>query len=409
MIYCGGCNTHFQLSISLESDQNNKFLYKLADNSIDTFNIRNIIIGKLFTIIVTRNGSIFGAGIDSSSQTENPSDFTEKTYKRFSKIEDEVIWAATGKNHSLYLTKQGKVLLHGAIMRGNSIEISLQKRALSVFGGVNFGGVIDVDGGAYFIDYSFALKNPTRLRFSDPAFELVCCIEFKAILLTDLRVYGNGKLNNNQDVFTQVTSLAGHRIVKISGFYDSCLALSEDGLVFAYGSNNYGQLGNGTRTDNYEGFRQVSFPYCVKIKDISCCWHSLFLSMDGKLYGCGCNKHNQLFIDSSGEDVLNITKIETPRKISKVFACFYQSFIISDANLPDNPSKVKHIEKFQINSLYSIIAQQNEKIMELENQIHREHEETKRFAKEEISRYQEQVKSLIDLIADFGLNIISNK
>ena len=43
--------------------------------------------------------------------------------------------------------------------------------------------------------------------------------------------------------FSLVESLKGTKIKEVSGTYEHCFAVTEDGRVFGYGSNDFGQLG----------------------------------------------------------------------------------------------------------------------------------------------------------------------
>src|SRR5262249_35137799 len=76
------------------------------------------------------------------------------------------------------------------------------------------------------------------------------------------------------------------------------LALRADGLVVAWGMNNFGQLGNGTTTDS-------NFPVVVKgpngvgsLSNIIAIAagenHSLALAADGTVWAWGNNAHGQL-------------------------------------------------------------------------------------------------------------------
>ena len=92
------------------------------------------------------------------------------------------------------------------------------------------------------------------------------------------------------------------------------LALTQDGLVFAWGYSYHGQLGLGITSESSEsmGSCQVLEPVLidrllnVNITDIYAgATFSLFLSEKKELYGCGLNESNQLGIERS------VTKVTT--------------------------------------------------------------------------------------------------
>src|SRR5690349_17347399 len=72
------------------------------------------------------------------------------------------------------------------------------------------------------------------------------------------------------------------------------LLLNEDGLVFSFGKNEYGQLGLGNKIDQTTPQLITSLEN-IRIKKISCGRdHSLLLSEDGLIYSFGFNQFGQL-------------------------------------------------------------------------------------------------------------------
>ena len=93
-------------------------------------------------------------------------------------------------------------------------------------------------------------------------------------------------------------TLKGKKIVQTANGNGYSLALADDGTVYAWGQNNYGQLGNGTTTNS-------SVPVAVKttgtpmegkriIKVSTKVWYSLALADDGTVYAWGFNGSGQL-------------------------------------------------------------------------------------------------------------------
>lgn len=65
----------------------------------------------------------------------------------------------------------------------------------------------------------------------------------------------------------------------------SYYALKQDGSVWAWGSNSYGQLGDGTTTYRSQA---VQVDISEKVVDVvACCRYAVFLTESGKLYGTG--------------------------------------------------------------------------------------------------------------------------
>ncbi len=90
----------------------------------------------------------------------------------------------------------------------------------------------------------------------------------------------------------------GKKIVQTANGSGYSLALASDGTVYAWGQNNYGQLGNGTTTDSNVpvAVKTVGTPMeGKKIIQVSTkIWYSLALASDGTVYAWGLNGSGQL-------------------------------------------------------------------------------------------------------------------
>lgn len=96
--------------------------------------------------------------------------------------------------------------------------------------------------------------------------------------------------------------LAGKTIVAIGGGHTHSIALTSDGQIFAWGYNQNGQLGNGTGANS-------SVPVAVNmngalagrtVKSIAAGGdHNVVLTLDGKVYAWGRNDYGQLGDDSN--------------------------------------------------------------------------------------------------------------
>ena len=112
---------------------------------------------------------------------------------------------------------------------------------------------------------------------------------------------GNGS-NTDSNVPVAVTSsgvLAGKTIISISSGGRHSLALCSDGTVAAWGANNYGQLGNGSRS-----YTDTNVPVAVNDEDVllgktviaisAGGFHSLALCSDGTVASWGYNEYGGL-------------------------------------------------------------------------------------------------------------------
>lgn len=300
------------------------------------FNINGIqcISGGSHHSVIIKDNRVFAAGNDQNFSIG--SDFVQK-YEYFTEIEiiDEPIsWAACGNNFTLYLTVSGKAILCHAKAQEKRIIVKHDKKAVSVFAGSSYGGIIDEEGAILILDK----ENPHILAqicfLGVPAIDLVCCENFICALTVDGRFYAK---NYSSNEFVEVLSLSDMKLKKLSGYNDTAAALTSDGLVYMYGKNDRGQLGDGTTKDNYSDFTmlQVSEP----IKDISCSDHTILITESNKVLGFGNNEFYQLLAFTNESRVLFPTQI-SEIKADHVITCGNHTFVLSGTGPIENPAKV---------------------------------------------------------------------
>eukprot|EP00904_Undaria_pinnatifida_P006408 jgi/Undpi1/2898/HiC_scaffold_14.g06275.m1 len=99
--------------------------------------------------------------------------------------------------------------------------------------------------------------------------------------------------------------------------YFHTVALSASGEVFAFGRNDYGQLGNGHRESMWQA-GQVPDLAGKQIIQVACgCYHTISLDSEGRVYPFGRNNHGQLGTGTT-EDSCRPCFVE---KLSESFVC----------------------------------------------------------------------------------------
>lgn len=105
----------------------------------------------------------------------------------------------------------------------------------------------------------------------------------------------------------------------ISGYSEQCFSVCKDGCVFGIGSNLFGQLGKGKGEIRYYKFTLISSLRDYKIVSaFTGGAHSLFVTNEGKVLGCGTNRYGQLFLSSGPSE----KDIYTPQETTITDASF---------------------------------------------------------------------------------------
>lgn len=221
----------------------------------------------------------------------------------------------------------------------------------------------------------------------------IACGEWHSLVLTssgelyawgynEFGQIGNGKSNDCQLSPYKLNGFDGHKIKSIScGAYHS-MALTVNGLVYSWGSNDWGQLGLPKVKESNN-----SVPQVINVKDhmnkpiksskIMCGYeHSMFLSNRGDIYAFGRNDCGQI---GNGNKIMNqkVTKIETGYKFNDIalHASHNISISISNKNVifvwgqcgGENITCPKETEYKQLNDVFASVFQITYKTIDFES------------------------------------------
>ncbi|XP_011298019.1 RCC1 and BTB domain-containing protein 1-like [Fopius arisanus] len=146
-------------------------------------------------------------------------------------------------------------------------------------------------------------------NFEEKAIISVACGSHHSLALTeDGEVYGWGQntcgqvgsgISTNQNTPRKINSvLAGKKIVQIACGQTSSMALTSNGEVYAWGNNSVGQLGIGTYINQLSPNKVAGLTGVVIDKVICGYGHAMALSDEGDLYVWGGNGYGQLGLGS---------------------------------------------------------------------------------------------------------------
>jgi len=91
------------------------------------------------------------------------------------------------------------------------------------------------------------------------------------------------------------TTAADDPVVSIHAGFCHSIARTTSGKLFAWGWGRAGQLGQGNRNSSFEPLLVTGLPSAPPVKQVSCgAYHSVALLEDGQLFAWGSNKYGQL-------------------------------------------------------------------------------------------------------------------
>ena len=245
-----------------------------------------------------------------------------------------IVKVSNGSYHSFGLTSDGRIYAwgrntSGELGIGTTLARSNVPIAVKTTGTPMDGKVVkQVEGGGrYEGSHSIALASDGT------------------VYTWGLNQYGqlgnNTTINSRSPVAVQAagTPMEGKTIVQIAAGADHSLALDSGGALYTWGSNAYGQLGNGTTTNS-------SVPVAVKIAGTPLAGktivqiaaganHNIVLTSDGAVYTWGWNYHGQLGNNTktNSNTIVAVQTIGTPiagKKIVKIAAGQGHSLALTD-------------------------------------------------------------------------------
>jgi alpha-tubulin suppressor-like RCC1 family protein len=261
------------------------FFFLIICNYVFSGNIKKIVSGKSHTLILTNDGYVFAFGWNKAGQIGNGNDLNifQPVEVKLNKNEylKDIIDIGGGDVHSIVLKMDGTVLTWGGNYSGQLGNLKFENSNYPDFVRYKNGEIVkDIIKVSAGWDFSVILrKDGTVWTFGENKYGQL----------------GDGTMDN-KNYAVQVKGPDGkgylRNIVDIKAGAFHVLALAKDGTIWAWGDNEFGQLGDGT-------YIQRPFPVKTKginnIEKIACgAFHSLAIDRNGNLYGWGKNWKGQI-------------------------------------------------------------------------------------------------------------------
>ena len=332
---------------------------KLEFFQLGVTDAKDIICGGFHTLILKNNGELWGAGHNTwgdigISDRANKTEFTQIPLDNLT-----IKQVVCGMYHSMILTTNGEIYVTGNngdgqlstedysnryeftkikmenidhICAGYADSYALKNNgAIYACGANNHGqlGLNDKEKRNYF---EFVQGPASEILEFEDKLKKILCKETTSFILTERGVlYGCGSNNYGQlglgdttNRFEFVRSAINVELVETSG---EATYIKSDGLLLSTGRNNYGQLGLGDTEDRTE-FTPVPIS-SYKIIQIASGYDFVFLlTSDNKTYSCGSNENRALGINDNNTAFLSsFTETEISINVKQI-ACGYNHAMI---------------------------------------------------------------------------------
>lgn len=281
--------------------------------------LSKIAVGSTHTVLVDSMSNVYTFGMGDEGQLGHGSrlsedkprlvetlvyqaSVTEATISRQASLRVDVKSVCAGRDHTLLLTKSGRVYSWGSNRRGQLGHSNFQSSALPRMVGGMVKNAKMISCGAY---HSTALVDP-GLALIWGAKECIGC--GGSVLLSATQKYLRTKPTVIEDISEprSIPFFSKKRVHEIM-CGDTCTFARSNNELYSWGNNNYGQLGTGNRLNRAEPIL-IALPAVVSKLEkpiLSVGGRHAFILLSGAIYGWGWNKWGQVDGGVTEDDVLS--------------------------------------------------------------------------------------------------------
>lgn len=317
-----------------------------------------IVCADYHTICLDNYGDVWVSGGNSKGQlgienTEGIDSFTQINFQ------ERICNVTAGLQQSLCITESGKVFAFGTCshnqlgLHSGATYLSDKKITIPTQVDLSSQKIVEISSSQYHTlfltdtnevystgDGKFS-SIQTHVEFTAPKnldlpvkISMIAAGKFHSVFLDTnglvwtcgVNITGQcGRRKSKIEVIANISPIKNLRnIASIASGYDHTLCLDRDGVVFGFGKNNHGELGQYNVEPQFIPIKIID-----NISKISCGNnHSFFIDNSQYLHGCGSNIYGQLGLGSEVKSQLFVTRIPILNQISTISSGGLSTFCI---------------------------------------------------------------------------------
>lgn len=363
-----GNNKYFSLGKELSKEINYEpCVSPPLNSSLNITSLQSYSVFDNHAVWITKDGRGFAIGSNENGQIIGT--INKQIHKDIQSIyildnenrKCQLISAVCGHDYTLYLfsseSRRNNQLAYVSENENSGMPLFVDingHNPISLFGGWKTSAAVDSEGQIFIITKLVFTSphnsiQPSILPSGQKAVSVACCSSYVIavdslgrVFGSSLEAYESGKVTTLE--FTPVNELANEEVIQVSGTMENCLAVCKDGRVFGLGSNEWGQLGFGKQRTLSSKFIQILALNKHKIVSASAgCFHSLFITSEGKVLACGINGCGQLLLKTRPSKKYIYSPVETVIKSGASFCIAGNnvSAVFVDCQPPQNTPNIQ--------------------------------------------------------------------
>ena len=286
-----GWNGNGQCAFTMDKDKDFRYSNLKGKKNKSEFDLSNIDFDKEIDNI-RNNREILTDNIDEKNDSEENEIFNEDTFTNFYYLDSPIVidtlnirQISCGQDNTMVLTKDNKLYLFGS---NNYYQLGVLKNK-NIFTPMSFQNILKnqqeinlVNAKSQILSMKFSGKNALLLNETG-----------NLIMLSSYMARSSG-LNKLYRTPVEIY-VPDAKFSQIECGKDFCLLLTKNGVLYSFGTNQFGQLGHGDiKPRKYPEVVKFFLDMKKKVDQISCGFKHSACKCNNKIYSWGCNSNGQL-------------------------------------------------------------------------------------------------------------------